>query len=85
MTKRIRTITRFMFSNAISLTTLLAVAYYAGILVEKISEQARTTVEIKQEVDKIQTDVAKVTVDVALVKGKLLAIETDHGEIRKRR
>ena len=72
---RKKNVARFLFANGISLTTLITLAYYFGIFSEQNKEQTRGIVDLKVNVEQIQTTVQKVSLDVAILKTKVENIE----------
>lgn len=71
-------VTRFLISNGIPLTTLLAVAYYAGVFTKQIENIETVYVQVASDVKQIKTNVQQVSVDVAVLKTKVENVERHH-------
>ena len=68
-------IVRFAITNGIPLTTLLAVAYYAGIFAKQTAVIENVHVQLAADVAQIKTNVNQVSVDVAILKTKVETLE----------
>jgi hypothetical protein len=62
----------------IPLTTLLAVAYYAGVFTKQIENIETVYVQVASDVKQIKTNVQQVSVDVAVLKTKVENVERHH-------
>lgn len=66
---------RFMFNNGVSLTSLIAVIYYAGVIVERNDTQNVKLSTVETTVTAISNLVQDIKIDVAVVKSRVDALE----------
>jgi hypothetical protein len=76
--RRRHKVIRFTIANAIPLTTLLAVAYYAGVFAKQTDIIETVHVQLAADVAQIKTNVQQVSVDVAVLKTKVDSVERHH-------
>ena len=66
---------RFMFNNGVSLTSLIAVIYYAGVIVERNDTQNAKLSTVSATVNATSELVQEIKTDVAVVKSRVDALE----------
>ena len=76
--RRKHKVIRFTITNAIPLTTLIAVAYYAGIFAKQTETIETVHVQLAADVSQIKTNLQQVSVDVAVLKTKVDSVERHH-------
>ena len=78
MERRKHKIVRFAILNGIPLTTLIALAYYAGAFVKTSDNIQAVHVQLAADVSQIKTAVQQVSTDVAVLKTKMENVERHH-------
>jgi hypothetical protein len=78
MERRKNKIVRFTITNGIPLTTLIAVAYYAGVFAKQSLNIETVHVQLAADVSQIKNTMQQVSTDVAVLKTKVEAVERHH-------
>ena len=66
---------RFVFSNGVSVTSLIVIIYYAGIITEKNDAQLTTMVQVKSSVESTRETVQNIRTEIAVLKSRMDALE----------
>jgi len=66
---------RWMFANGVSLASLFAVVYYAGVIVERNDAQNDKLTSVQTTVSATQETVGQIKTEVAVVKSRVDTIE----------